>query len=92
MTNIRLIRYFIAIVEERNITRAAERLGMQQPPLSIQLKKLEQIVGAQLVRRIPGGVEPTPAGLVLYSDYRVILEQLQVAEQNARRVDRGLSG
>jgi DNA-binding transcriptional LysR family regulator len=79
-------------VEERNITRAAERLGMQQPPLSIQLKKLEQIVGAQLVRRIPGGVEPTPAGLVLYSDYRVILEQLQVAEQNARRVDRGLSG
>lgn len=79
-------------MEERNITRAAERLGMQQPPLSIQLKKLEQIVGAQLVRRIPGGVEPTPAGLVLYSDYRVILEQLQVAEQNARRVDRGLSG
>lgn len=69
-----------------------ERLGMQQPPLSVQLKKLEQIVGAQLVRRIPGGVEPTPAGLVLYSGYRLILEQLQVAEQNARRVDRGLSG
>jgi DNA-binding transcriptional LysR family regulator len=92
MTDIRLIRYFIAVVEERNITRAAERLGMQQPPLSVQLKKLEQIVGAQLVRRIPGGVEPTPAGLVLYSGYRLILEQLQVAEQNARRVDRGLSG
>ncbi|WP_116134799.1 LysR family transcriptional regulator [Tropicimonas sp. IMCC34043] len=92
MADVRLIRYFIAVVEERNITRAAERLGIQQPPLSVQLKKLEQIVGAQLLKRIPGGVEPTAAGLVLYSDYRVILEQLQVAEQNARRVDRGLSG
>ena len=53
MTDIGLIRYFIAGVEERNITRAAERLGMQQPPLSVQLKKLEQIVGAQLVSRNP---------------------------------------
>jgi len=91
MTDIRLIRYFIAVVEERNITRKAERLGMQQPPLNVQLKKLEQIVGAQLVRRIPGGIEPILARL-LYSDYRLILEHLQVAEQNAKRADRGLSG
>ena len=92
MTDIRLIRYFIAVLEERNITRTAERLGMQQSPLSAQLKKLEQIVGPQLVRRILGGIEPTPEGLVLYSEYRKILEQLQVAEQTARRLDRGLSG
>tara|TARA_B100001093_G_scaffold180893_1_gene173733 strand:+ start:167 stop:361 length:195 start_codon:yes stop_codon:yes gene_type:complete len=64
MTDIRLIRYFIAVVEERNITRKAERLGMQQPPLNVQLKKLEQIVGAQLVRRIPGGIGPIPARLL----------------------------
>ena len=92
MTDIRLIRYFIAVLEERNITRTAERLGMQQSPLSAQLKKLEQIVGPQLVRRILGGIEPTPEGLVLYSDYREILEQPQVAEQNAWRLDRGLFG
>ena len=65
MTDVRLIRYFTAVVEERNITRTAERPGMQQPALSVQLKKLEQIVGAQLVRRIPVGIVPTPAGPVL---------------------------
>ena len=62
MIDLRQLRYFIAVVKERSITRAANQLGIQQLPLSIQIKKLEDRVGVKLLNRIPSGVEPTPAG------------------------------
>ena len=53
MIDLRQLRYFITVVTERSITRAANQLGIQQPPLSIQIKKLEGRVGVKLLKQIP---------------------------------------
>jgi DNA-binding transcriptional LysR family regulator len=89
---LRHLRYFIAVAEEGHITRAAERLGMQQPPLSQQIRALEQELGVQLFRRKPRGVELTDAGRALLSDARAILAQIDHAFASTRRTARGEQG
>ncbi|MBV2364219.1 LysR family transcriptional regulator [Streptomonospora nanhaiensis] len=76
---LRLLRYFVAVAEERHFGRAAERLHMTQPPLSRAIKQLEAEVSAQLLRRSATGVALTPAGAVLYERARALLDQAERA-------------
>jgi DNA-binding transcriptional LysR family regulator len=89
---LRHLRYFIAVAEEGHITRAAERLGMQQPPLSQQIRGLERELDVQLLRRKPRGVELTEAGRALLEDARAILAQIEHAFATTRRTARGEQG
>jgi DNA-binding transcriptional LysR family regulator len=89
---LRHLRYFIAVAEEGHITRASERLGMQQPPLSQQIRALERELGVQLLRRKPRGVELTDAGRALLEDARAILAHIDHAFATTRRTARGEQG
>jgi DNA-binding transcriptional LysR family regulator len=89
---LRHLRYFIAVAEEAHVTRAAERLGMQQPPLSQQIRALERELAVQLFRRKPRGVELTDAGQALLDDARAILAHVDHAFATTRRTARGEQG
>jgi DNA-binding transcriptional LysR family regulator len=89
---LRHLRYFIAVAEERHVTRAAERLGMHQPPLSQQIQALERELDVQLFRRLPRGVELTDAGVALLADARAILSHIDHAFATTKRTARGEQG
>jgi DNA-binding transcriptional LysR family regulator len=71
---LRLLRYFVAVVEERHVGRAAARLHMTQPPLSRAIRGLEAELGVALLDRTPHGVVPTAAGEALHAEARLLLE------------------
>jgi DNA-binding transcriptional LysR family regulator len=81
--DLRLLRYFVAVVEERHVGRAAVRLHMTQPPLSRAVKQLEAELGVLLLHRSATGVAPTAAGTALYDEARTLLAQ---ADQLSVRV------
>src|SRR5579863_9875856 len=89
---LRHLRYFVAVAEERHITRAAERLGIQQPPLSQQMRALEAELEVQLLRRKPRGVELTQAGEALLAEARIVLQQVDHAIAATRRTGHGDAG
>ena len=89
---LRHLRYFLAVAEHGHITRAAEALGIQQPPLSLQIQALERELDVQLFRRKPRGVELTEAGKALYEDARAILGQVDRALARVKRTARGEQG
>src|SRR5690348_500983 len=89
---LRHLRYFVAVAEEGHVTRAAERLGMQQPPLSQQIQALERELAVQLFRRKPRGVELTDAGRALPDDARAIPGPVDHAFATTRRTARGEQG
>ena len=89
---LRQLRYFIAVAEEGHITRAAERLGMQQPPLSVQIKSLENEIGVALFTRHARGVELTPGGRVLLDAARALFTGLERTREQVVRTAQGLEG
>jgi DNA-binding transcriptional LysR family regulator len=89
---LRHLRYFVAVAEEGHITRAAQRLGIQQPPLSQQIRAIERELDVQLFRRKPRGVELTDAGNAFLKDARMMLTQLDRAFETTRRASRGEQG
>src|ERR671920_2555873 len=79
---LRLIRYFVAVAETGNVTRAAERLHISQPSLSAAIKQLEQQLGVELLARQGRRVTITPAGELLMRRGRDLLaEAAAVAEE-----------
>jgi DNA-binding transcriptional LysR family regulator len=89
---LRQLRYFVAVAEELHFRRAAERLRMSQPPLSNQLRKLEDELGCSLMVRSRRKVELTPAGEAFMRDASRLLRELDEAAQNARRIHAGREG
>jgi DNA-binding transcriptional LysR family regulator len=75
VVDLRALRYFVAVAEERHVGRAAGRLHMTQPPLSRAIRRLEDEIGAALFERTPKGVTLTPAGAVLYDEAGALLRQ-----------------
>ncbi len=82
---LRELRYFLAVAEELNFTRAAARLGMAQPPLSAAIGKLERKLGVRLLERTSRRVTLTPAGAVLLEQGRIAVEGVGAAIERARR-------
>ncbi|AOJ06242.1 LysR family transcriptional regulator [Burkholderia mayonis] len=83
---LRQLRYFIAVAEEMNITRAAERLHMTQPPLSRQLQLIEDEIGLPLFERGARPLKLTDAGRVFYAQARRVLEQADELAPLTRRL------
>jgi len=89
--DLRQLRYFVAVAEELHFARAAERVGIAQPPLTQQIQKLERDVGCQLLVRGRKTVL-TAAGSVLLEEARRILAQAERAVEATQRAGRGESG
>lgn len=89
---LRHLRYFLALAEELSFTRAAARLHVSQPPLSLQIRQLEQEVRARLFTRTSRRVELTPAGHAFLIDAKAILERVDASITRAAAIDSGLAG
>ncbi|MGA7234184.1 MAG: LysR substrate-binding domain-containing protein [Bryobacteraceae bacterium] len=89
---LRHLRYFLTVAETLHFSKAAERLSMQQPPLSQQIKRLEQLLGHRLFDRTTRGVKLTLAGQLLAERARSTIDKVQDDLAQVRRLGRGEAG
>lgn len=89
---LRHLRYFVAVAEERSFTRAAERLWVAQPGLSTQIRRLETELGVRLFDRHTRGVDLTDAGRLLLERARVVLAAADTAQATGEDIRAGLNG
>ena len=89
---LRHLRYFVAVAELGSISRAAQKLFIAQPPLSLQIKQLEDEVGTPLLIRYPRGVRLSPAGETFLAEAKDILLRADRAVRLARQTDNAAGG
>lgn len=92
MFDIRQLRHFVAVAEEKHFRKASERLNMTQPPLSLSIKKLEQEIGVLLLERSKKHVDLTPAGEIFLTGAYETLAKVDQISNDARRAAQGLLG
>lgn len=90
--DIRQLRYFVAIMEEGTVSGAAKRLHLSQPPLSQQLKAMEEELGALLLERNGKRLEATEAGNRLYEYALQMIDLMEAAKSEVKEVGSGLNG
>ncbi|WP_295550693.1 LysR family transcriptional regulator [uncultured Pseudacidovorax sp.] len=90
--DLRQLRYFAVLAEELHFGRAAQRLAISQPPLSVAIRQLEARLGARLFERTSKAVRLTPAGLALQASAARLLAQAAEAAQEVRDVAEGSAG
>ena len=90
--DLRQIQYFIALVEDGSMTRAAQRLNVVQPTLSMQLSKLEDELGQVLFERRKQGLQPTAAGRLMYRLFVPILRQVDDAKAQLTQLSNVVTG
>src|ERR1700760_1295598 len=89
---LRHFRYFVAVAEEENVTRAAARLHVSQPPLSRQIRDLERELGTKLFERNANGVRLTEAGREFLVEARDVLRRADAAVERVKAVALGKLG
>ena len=90
--DLKQLRYFLAVAEEKSFSRAAERLHISQPPLSQQIMKLESELGVKLFARTTRTFELTVAGKALMSEASELLAKMRMTIDTIRQIDRGEVG
>src|ERR1700761_2622029 len=86
------IRYFLAVAETLHFGRAANKLGIAQPNLSLQIKRTEKILGFPLFERTTRGVTLTPVGIYLAKRAEVLHGSFEDAIRTAQQIGRGEEG
>jgi DNA-binding transcriptional LysR family regulator len=89
---LRQLRYFVVVAEELNFSRATLRLRIAQPPLSAQIRRLEEDLGVQLFYRVKKRIELSPAGEVLLSEGRALLREADQVADRVRKAEAGQIG
>ena len=89
---LRHLRYFVVLAEELHFTHAAERLHIEQPPLSRAIKELEDELGATLFDRDRRGTRLTPVGSAFLQDVRRVFAALEQGRENVKAIAAGLQG
>jgi DNA-binding transcriptional LysR family regulator len=90
--DLKQLKYFLAVAEEKSFSRAAERLHISQPPLSQQIQKLESELGVRLFARTTRSFELTAAGKALMGEATDLLSRMRVTIETVRQIDRGEVG
>src|SRR5437868_3295295 len=89
--DLRQLRYFVAVAEALHFGRAAKRLHISQPPLSLAIRQLEEDIGATLLTR-DKRIALTAAGKIFLTQARKLLEQASAAAESARLAQQGITG